>query len=104
MSIRHNIALGKVCRVATTIAPYMTECFKRDEEDIQRMKREILQLRAMLIAKDTKLRDVSNVYQSLLETQVSNDLISDEIVVVDNPLFEDISDGEFSSIDLSNLS
>ena len=107
MSIRHNIALGKVCRVATTIAPYMTECFKRDEEDIRSMKREIMQLRAMLISKNSKLRDISNVYQSLLEAQpavsneVSNDLLSDDIV--DNPFFEDKSDGEFSSIDLSTL-
>ena len=54
MEARHQIALAKSCRTCPALTPFLVTCFERDEKDVKKMKRELLQLRNMLSSTHTK--------------------------------------------------
>ena len=101
LDMRHQLFLGKVCRVCPALTRYCTTVFERDEDAFRRMKRELLQLRRMLTSKNAKYEEMKSRLEALQQQlpQPQGELSVNTSGNLDDMFdmsFDDISDDDIS--------
>ena len=70
MSLRHDMAIARLARQAPTLVQPTVMVFHQDEMFVQRLMRELKQLRSMVKAKSQKVEEQKEAIRSISQQMV----------------------------------